>query len=230
VQFPVSFYRSAAVCSWISALTTCLLMFLPYLMVSAEGFEGRMQRVMDPAYVLRAWAYLLHPFVTGFAALAVAMRLRRLAPAIVIPGVIAFLLWAATEAAQQAVTLQMFDTWRSAYLAGDAAVRSTMELRTAIYDDLWDALYFLLLIAFFIANVLYGIAMWRGKYLSKALSVGYFCAAALTATLISVEAGGPGLPAAIEAWIEPAVQPLARALIGVWLWRNAADDPAVLRD
>lgn len=229
MQLPASFYRTAAVFSWTSALTTCLLIFLPQFYAPLEGFEGRMQRVHDPAYMLRSWVYLLHPFITVTAALAVAMRLRRVAPALVIPGVLAFLLWAATEAGQQGVTLQAFDPWRVAYLAGDAAVRSTMELRTAIYDDIWDAMYFVLLIAFFIGNVLYSIALWRDGLLSKAVSVGYAGAAALTATLISAEAGGPGLPEAIGPWVYPAIQPLARTLIGVWLWRNAADDPATLR-
>jgi hypothetical protein len=230
MQFPVAFYRFAAVCSWVSALTTCLLIFLPEFYAPLDGFEGRMQRVHDPAYVFRSWVYLLHPFVTGAAALAVALRLRRVAPALVIPGLIGFLLWAVTEAAQQAVTLQAFDRWRVAYLAGDAAVRSTMQMRAAIYDGIWDAMFFLLLLGFFIGNVLYSIALWRGRALSKAVSVGYVGAAALTAFGISVEVGGPGLPSSIDAWLYPAIQPLARTLIGVWLWRNAAFDPSTPRE
>jgi hypothetical protein len=223
MRFPVSFYRFAAVCSWISALTTCGLIFLPELYAPIEGFEGRMQRVHDPAYVLRSWVYLLHPFFTGAAALAVAIRLRRVAPALVIPGLIGFLLWAATEAAQQAVQLMAFDRWRVAYVAGDAAVRSTMELRTVIFDGIWDAMYFLLLLAFFIGNVLYAIALWRGRALSKAVSAGYVGAALLTAFIISNEVGGPGLPPSMDAWLYPAIQPLARTLIGVWLWRPYTD-------
>src|SRR5262245_41889763 len=163
MHFPVSFYRFAAVCSWVSAITTCGLIFLPDFYAALEGFEGRMQRVHDPAYVLRSWVYFVHPFFTGTAALAVALRLRRVASALVIPGLIAFLVWAITEAAQQTVTLQAFDQWRIAYVAGGESVRSTMALRTAIYDDLWDAMYFLLLVAFLIGNVLYSIALWRGR-------------------------------------------------------------------
>jgi len=227
MHFPVSFYRFAAVCSVVSALTTCGLIFLPDLYAPLEGFEGRMHRVEDPAYILRSWVYLLHPFFTGTAALAVAVRLRRVAPSLVIPGLIGFMLWAATEAAQQTITLQAFDKWRVAYLAGDEAVRSTMVLRTAVYDGIWDAMYFFLIIVFFIGNVLYSIALWRGRTkLSKAVSVGYIGAALLTAPLISAEAGGPGMPESLDAWLYPAIQPLARTLIGVWLWRNAAERAA----
>ncbi len=227
MHFPVSFYRFAAICSVVSALTTCGLIFLPDFYAPLEGFEGRMHRVHDPAYALRSWVYLVHPLFTGTAALAVALRLRRFAPALVIPGLIGFMLWASTEAAQQTLTLQAFDKWRVAYLAGDEAVRSTMVLRTAIYDGLWDAMYFFLIIVFFIGNVLYSIALWRCRTpLAKAVSVGYVGAALLTAPLISVEAGGPGMPEAFDAWLYPAIQPLARTLIGVWLWRSAVEETA----
>jgi|SRR6185436_8336824 len=227
MHFPVTFYRFAAVCSCVSALTTCGLIFLPDFYAPLEGFEGRMHRVHDPAYVLRSWVYFVHPFFTGAAALAVGLRLRRVAPALVIPGLIGFLLWAVTEASQQALTLQAFDPWRIAYLAGDEAVRSTMVLRTAIYDDIWDAMYFFLLVVFLIGNVLYSIALWRGRTkLSRAVSVGYVGAALLTAFIISSEVGGPGLPATLDAWLYPAIQPLARTLIGVWLWRNASEERA----
>ncbi len=52
------------------------------------------------------------------------------------------------------------------------------------------------------------------------MAVLYFAAALLTALIILVELGGPGLPPAIGFWIYPLIQPLARTLIGVWLWRH----------
>ena len=57
-----AFYRSVAVCSILSAITTLGLIYLPEFFQPADGFEGRMRRVDDPAYVLRAWVYLVHPF------------------------------------------------------------------------------------------------------------------------------------------------------------------------
>jgi hypothetical protein len=47
-----AFYRSAAICSFVSAVTTTLLIFLPFWFVPLDSFETRMNRVHEPAYVL----------------------------------------------------------------------------------------------------------------------------------------------------------------------------------
>ena len=52
----------------------------------------------------------------------------------------------------------------------DPVVRATMELRTAMYDGVWNAMYFLLLIGFFIANSLYAVALWRVRGLPSSFT------------------------------------------------------------
>ncbi len=226
MTFSRRFYQTAAVCSVVSAGTTLLLIFLPRLFVPDQGFEARMARVHEPAYVLRAWAYLVHPFFTVAAALGVAARLRSVSAELVVPGFLCFLVWGATEAGQQALTLATFDPWRTAYLAGDEAVRASMAIRVAFYDGLWDAMYFLLLIAFLVGNALYALAMRQSTGLSRALSGFYAAATLLTASILIDVRGGPGLPPSLDAWIYPATQPLARTLIGVWLWHYGDDSMA----
>lgn len=217
-RFSPRFYRTAAVCSWLSVVTTLMLIFLPEWYAPASSFDARMARVHEPAYVLRSWAYLVHPFLVVMAALGVALRLRRTAASWVVPGMLCFLLWGSTEAAQQTLTLAAFDTWRTAYLAGDPAVRATMELRTALYDDLWDAMYVLLLIGFLLGNGLYAAATLPIPGLTRLLGVFYALAALLTFSLLLPEFGAPALPESLGSWLYPAVQPLARATIGGWLW------------
>lgn len=221
MRFTPSFYRFVAICSFASALTTLGLIFLPGLFAPAVDFAARMARVNDPVYQLYAWVYLAHPFLVAAAALGVAMRLRREAASLVVPGLLAFLLWGATEVGQQALTVMAFNPWRLAWLAGDPVVRATMELRTAMYDGVWNAMYFLLIIGFFIANSLYAVAMWRRRGLSRVVGGFYAAAAALTLQIIIVEVGGGQLlPDAIDFWVYPLIQPLARTLIGVWLWTH----------
>ena len=65
------FLRVAAVCSAISSVTTLLLIFLPDFFINAQGFEARMARVHEPAYILRSWVYLLHPFLVLTAGLGI---------------------------------------------------------------------------------------------------------------------------------------------------------------
>lgn len=227
MTFTPAFYRSAAICSIASAVTTLGLIFLPGMLAPADDLAGRMARVTDPTYQLYAWVYFVHPLLAVTAALAVSMRLRFEAASLVIPGLLAFVLWGATEAGQQALTLFAFDPWRLAWLAGDPAVRATMEVRTAMYDGVWNAMYFLLIVAFFIANSLYAVAMWRRGGFSRVVGALYAAAALLTLQIIVVEAGGSQLlPEALDFWVYPLIQPLARTLIGVWLWQHRVESNA----
>lgn len=221
MTFSPAFYRFAAICSIASAVTTVGLIFLPGMLPPVEDLAGRMARVNEPVYRLYSWVYFVHPFLVVTAALAVSMRLRREAAALVVSGLLAFVLWGATEAGQQALTLFAFNPWRLAWLAGDPAVTGTMELRAALYDGVWNAMYFLIVVAFFIANALYGLAMWRREKFSRVVGAFYFAAAALTLQIIVVEVGGPQLlPDGLDFWVYPLIQPLARTLIGVWLWKH----------
>jgi hypothetical protein len=232
MQFSVRFYRFTAVCSFITVITTLLLIFLPEWFAPVETFEDRMRRITEPAYQVRAWVYLIHPFVTWTAALGVALRLRRSAPGLALLGLAGFSMWALTEAGQQALTLNVFDDWRAGYLAGDAALRANMPLLTQIYEGIWDQMYFLLLLGFLAGCSLYGAALWRWRGFSRVLACFYFVAAALTISYLVSELNGPRLPESIGFWLYPSIQPLGRALIGVWLWRHAderAGDPVDFR-
>jgi hypothetical protein len=219
--FSVSFYRTAAVASILSALTTLGLILLPSWFESATGFEGRMSRVLDPAYQLRSWIYFAHPFFVAVAALGVAARLRYLASGPAVIGLLAFLLWATIEAAQQAMTLFAFDRWRVEYLAGIDSIRETMALRADLYDAAWNAAYFLILVAFLIGCFCYSLAMRSTDTLGRLVGVLYGAAAVLTIASLCGELGGPSLPSAVMTSAYLLVQPAARVLIGVWLWRNA---------
>jgi hypothetical protein len=163
---------------------------------------------------------LFHPFLTVTAALGVAVALRRRATDLIVPGFLCFLLWGFTEAGQQTLTLAVFHRWARAWPAADSATREILRTHVAAYDALWDAMFLLLLLAFFIANVLYGLATVRDRGLTRILGYFYFGAAFLTLAIISGEVGGPTLPPLVDAWLYPLLQPAARTLIGVWLWRT----------
>jgi len=223
MTFSPTFYRVAGFASILSVATTLMLIFLPEFFAPVpEGIPGRMQRVTDPLYQLRAWAYQVHPFLVFTACLGVAAACRRVAPALALAGILAFGLWAFTEAAQQSLTLFAFDDWRRAWLAGDPAVRATIEVRAAIYDGLWEAAYSLLLFGIILGSAFFAAILIR---LPDTLSrvVGFlFALAAIQSVLIqSGELGGPTLPEALSFWIYPATQPLARLLLGIWLLRVA---------
>jgi hypothetical protein len=221
VEFAPRHYRVAAVASVLSAITTLLLILMPELFAPGEGLEARIARVTETAYRVRAWAYLVHPFLTTTAAIGAYFALRDGTPGRALAGLGGFLVWGFTEAAQQAWTLVAFDRWRVAWLAGDEAVRAMMPTLVRVHDGVWDAMYLLLLIGFLIGSVAYGTALVRRRGLERAIGVFYFAAAALTMIYLSGEFGGPLPPESWTTWIYLALQPLARVAIGVWLWRVA---------
>ena len=214
------FYRICAIASFASVFTTLGLIFLPEFFAPGEGFDARMARVHDPVYQARAWIYLIHPFLVMTAALAVALALRGRAAILALAGFLGFLLWGFTEAGQQTLTLFAFDPWRVAYATADEATRAAIRLRADIYDGIWNGMYVLLLVGFAIGNLCFGIVMVRVKQFTRIVGLFFFAASALTLALFVGELGFP-LPEPLAAWSYPAIQPLGRALIGVWLWRES---------
>jgi len=223
--FSRSFYRAAAIASVLSAVTTLLLIFLPGFYAAGEGFEGRMLRVRDPAYTARAWVALIHPLLAMYAAIAVAVRLRGKAAGLALLGGLSYLAWGIIEVTQQALTLVAFDPWRVAWLAGNEQVRAEMPVRVAMYDGIWDALYLALLIAIIIGSACFSRLFWQSGALSRMISVFYLLAAILSGYFFFTSAGGQAfLPEKLVFWFYPLTQPLARVLIGVWLWRAANEE------
>lgn len=218
-NFPRPLFRAAALCSIASALTTLLLIFLPRFYGPASSLDERVLYLDNPFYQFRAWAYLLHPFLVLGAALGVAAALWRRAASFVLPGFLGFLLWAFTEAGQQTLTLTVFHRLARNWPQADAPAREILRAQIGSYDALWDAMFLLLLLGFLIGNVLYGIACLRDRGLTRTLGLFYFGAAFLTLIGIIGELGGPSLPPLLSTWLYPLLQPAARLLIGIWLWR-----------
>ena len=213
----VTFMRWAAFASVLSAVTTLLLALLPELFSATSGFEGRMARVLDPAYRLRSWAYLVHPFLVMAAILGLTAATLRRAPFRVVLGAAAFCVWGITEAGQQILTLFVFDVWRSEWLAGDPDVVATMRLRTAIYDGIWNALYVLLLVAFLAGNLLFASVLFGWNRISTVLAL--FFVAGATLSLVNLVAEIFSLSPS-STWFDRmyvAIQPLGRAFLGGWL-------------
>lgn len=216
------FFRVAAVCSLLSVVTTLMLIFLPELLPPAPDFESRMARIHLDAYQWRSWAYLVHPFVVFTAALGLALAVARRSPVLAIAGIAGYLLWAFNEAGQQTLTLFAFDRWREAWPAADEAARAALRVNAVMYDGIWDGMYALLLIGFAIGNACLGTAMLGGERLARVVGGLMIAVVVLTCLLFAGELGFRPVPDVVLSWAYPAIQPLGRTLIGVWLWRHAA--------
>lgn len=182
--------RFAAACAVASAITTFLLWLLP--------------RLGDAYSLARLWVNFVHIFLALVAYGGVAFVLFRRAPARASLGFLWFVLWGFTELL--GVTVQIFAT-RRAHIAG--------------FREVWDALFFLLLVAFLLGSLCYGLAALRGGgRLSGAVGVLILLAVPLTAGIML---GGYTRFTAFDAAIAlayPVLQPVSRAVMGVWLWKE----------
>ena len=220
--FSQRFYRVAAICSLVSVASTLVLIFMPPMWSGIQG-DARMALARDPAYQAYIHIYFIHPFLVFVAALAVAERLRHYSTACAALGLAAFALWAATEAGQQALTIFANNEWRLAYLKADEQARAALKVQMATYRGIWDAMYFLIIVAFFLANALLAAAAFRApETATRALAFALAAMAVLTALLISPELKGPALPDALGKWLYPLIGPPARLYIAWWLWREAS--------
>jgi hypothetical protein len=82
-------------------------------------------------------------------------------------------------------------------------------------------MYMLLLIGFAIGNACLGTALVAGEGLARVAGGFMLAACVLTILLFLGQIGFALLPEAVLDWAYPLIQPLGRALIGVWLWRIA---------
>jgi len=91
-----------------------------------------------------------------------------------------------------------------------------------MYDGIWDGMYMLLLIAFAIGNACFGAALLAKPGLGRVVGGFMLAACVLTVVLFINELGISLVPAPVLKWSYPAIQPLGRLLIAVWLWRVAS--------
>jgi hypothetical protein len=99
-----------------------------------------------------------------------------------------------------------------------------MPVRVAIYDGIRDALYIVLLIGIILGSACFSRLLWLRDALSRTISVLYFLVVPLSCYFFFTSIGGREfLPEKAVFWFYPLTQPLARTLIGVWLWRMADD-------
>ena len=106
----------------------------------------------------------------------------------------------------------------------DEAARQLIRSHVALYDALWNSMFFLLLLAFFAGNILLALAVRHHGGLARWVSAAFWIGVGLTAIELVPELGGPSLDGPIADALYPLTQPAARALIGIWLWREATRD------
>jgi hypothetical protein len=211
--------RVASVCAVLSAVTTFLLWLLPRFYDAPATFDERVALYRNPYVAARLWVNFVHIFLALAAYGAAAVRLSGRAPALAGAGFLWFVLWGFTELL--GVTVNIFAvnrTWRAQYGGASAEQRTQLRTNLAGFDAVWDAMFFLLLVAFLLGSLCYGLAFLREHGAGRWVGWLFLLAVPLTAAImLGGYAGVTVFDGAVSA-IYPVLQPVSRALLGWWLW------------
>lgn len=206
-------------------MTTFLLWLLPRLYVSPESIDAAVGLHQNVYYMARLWVNFGHIFLALAAYGAAAYLLSRRTPGLASFGYVSFVLWGFTELL--GVTVNIFAvnrTWRAAFATASPEARVAIRTNIAGFQAVWDAMFFLLLVAFLLGTACFGLAaVVRGDALSKWLGAMFLLAVPLT---LAIMVGGYTQITAfnlLDEMVYPVLQPLSRGLLAYWLWRNAGE-------
>lgn len=221
------FLLTSAVCSFLGALTTALLLFLPA--VDALDFESKIQLYQNKLYLTKLWILFLHPQFNTVASLGICFLLFKKYPLHIILGTLFLLVWFYSEMSQQAFLIDALNQmWRPNYIQATDEITKNIN-RTLIYGatGLSDSKYFLVIYGFGLGSLFYGLALVQeqkmGRWIGMSLIfIGILSLSSFLRYYLSMDLLSPFVDWTYT-WIYPYLQPLVRIGIGVWILNKMRD-------
>jgi hypothetical protein len=214
--------RLAAICAALTAFTTFLLWLLPRFVPPATDFAARIALHENSWYLARLWVNFTHNWLALFGYIGAAAILARRAPGYAAGGLAMFGIWATTELIGIAVIIFGVNrTWRAGYAAAGEAEQASLRTLLTGWDAVWDGMFFVLLVAFLLGSLLFGLAALKGRGLERLVGWLMIGGALLTALIMAGEYAGVGWANQISDATYPFLQPASRLFMGVWIWREA---------
>lgn len=216
------FLKSTAICSFLGALTTALLIFLPN--PDAPDFETRSSLYDNGLYLSKLWILFIHPQVNLLASLGVAYLLFKKYPLQIVFGTLFLVFWAYTEMAQQSLLIDTLNQiWRPGYAEADNEVSKNMfETLIKAANGISDSQYFLVIYGFGLGSLFYGLALVQESGLGKWIGIALLFIGILSlSSFARYYLGVTSLNEIVNwsyKWIYTYLQPLVRIAIGVWIF------------
>lgn len=232
--FSRAFIRAAAVCAFLSAVTTLGVHLLP-LLHPAQTFDQQLLLAKNPTYVFRLWVVLIHILLVLASMWGVFATRYRTEAGLLGMGLGGFWIFGLAELFRISLTMNTVNGWRSRYLnETDPAVQEFLRQNLLSWPQVNDALFFLLALGFFSGNLFYAIALRKGIGLEKWVSILLFLWAGLGWTTILREFLGQEWLDFFPEFLSYTFQPFVRIMIGIWLWtcattaaEKASKDPSL---
>lgn len=216
-----SFLKLAGICSFLGAITTCLLIFLPNPVTS--DFESQTLLYKNKLYLTKLWILFIHPQVNMIASLGIAYLLLRKYPIQMIVGSLFLLVWAYTEMSQQSLLIDALNQiWRPNYIDAESEITKNMfkSLINAA-NGISDSKYFLVIYSFGLGSLIYGAALIQenglGRWIGASLIfIGILSLCSFLRYYLGVASLNKPVDWAYE-WVYSYLQPIVRIAIGIWI-------------
>jgi hypothetical protein len=219
--------RAAAIAAVLSAVTTFLLWLLPRLYEAPQGFEETLRLHQNGFYLGRLWVNFIHIFLALAAYGGAAAVLWRRSPGLAGYGLISFLLWGFVELVGVAINIFAVNaTWRAQFSTATPEVQERLRVLLLGFPSIWDAMFFVLLVGFLFGTTCCGLAALPGKGLERWVGILFLLGTPLTIAIMIGEYTSLTVLNKFTGWTYPFLQPVSRALLGVWLWRTGAGGAA----
>ncbi|WP_347924312.1 hypothetical protein [Pontimicrobium sp. SW4] len=219
-----TFLRATAICSFLGALTTILLIFLPN--PETFSFETRTLLYNNNLYLSKLWILYIHPQVNILAIFGIAYLILKKYPLQIIFGTFFLLIWAYSEMSQQSLLIDTLNQiWRPGYIeANDGVTRSIFKTLINAANGISDSKYFLVIYGFGIGTLLYGLAFIHEKGLGKWIGISFIFIGILSlSSFLRYYLGLDTLTGIVNwcyEWIYSYLQPLVRIALGVWILKS----------
>ena len=215
-----NFFIFASACAILSTVTTLLLIFLPNAVTTT--LQEQLLLINNSEYLFKKWVYFFHPIFSLVSIIGLYLILKDRSPGFSLTALVFIIIWAHTEAQQQALEIDGLNQyWRAAVanstdqLNVEAAKHMLLNFR-----GLYDSHYFLLLFTFGIGSLINGLILIRGIFIEKTLGVCFTFFGLLSLLSFSVYYMGVNLENFINwcyQWIYTVLQPFARLLLAYYL-------------
>ncbi len=215
-----AFIKVASICAILTALTTVAVHWLPDLWSSATTFESRVQLRHNAIYMGRFWIVLMHCILVVISMAAIPMLLGGTPRLIAMFGFGSYVLFAFVEMLRTSLSIFAVNrAWRSGYeTSTDEMQRRAFRSALDVFGGVNDALFFLFLLAFTAGLFCYGIALLSNTGIDQRIAYLFLFWGILNLPgLIAVMLENESLGAPFD-WVGRYFQPVARLLIGLWLW------------
>lgn len=216
--------KFAAVCALVTVATTLVVHALPWMWADVDTFEEQLTLPHNALYMGRLWVVLFHCVLVVVSMFGVAALKFRDSPALMGLGFLSFVIFAFSEMLRTSLVLFALNRqWRVGYSAAkDETTRASLREAMEFFSGISEALFFIFYVAFLLGILCYGCALVGSRGFDGKVGWVFLIWTALSVPVLIDTFIGKDVLGPYFEWVGPFFLPVARAIVGIWLWNKSS--------